>query len=79
LVGKNASYDKIQKSLLNFVPTEFREKGFGYLWLFAKYTCKSQNPDCNNCLLSNLCENGKEKGFRKLAKKIKRKMQKKEE
>lgn len=56
LVDENADYDEIQKALLGFVPKEFREKGFGYLWLLAKHTCKSQNPDCDSCLFLDICK-----------------------
>lgn len=64
LAGEAAGYDEIQSALLAFVPLEFRERGFGYLWLFAKHTCRSQNPKCRDCLFYTSCRFNKMKSMK---------------
>jgi endonuclease-3 len=59
LVDNGADYDEIQSALTDFIPIEFRERCSGLLWLLAKHTCKARAPECENCLLSNLCEYAK--------------------
>jgi endonuclease-3 len=54
LAVEDAGYDEIQSALLAFVPPKFRGKGFGYLWLFAKHTCRSRGPRCRDCLFLQL-------------------------
>jgi len=39
-----------------------------YLVLFGRYVCKSQNPNCNDCELRNLCKFYKENFLKKTSK-----------
>jgi endonuclease-3 len=55
LVEPDASYDEIQKALMNFVPRG-NERASGLLWLLAKYTCRAQNPKCFECPITGLCD-----------------------
>lgn len=55
LVEENAKYEEIQEALQNFLPSKYRERGAGLLWLLAKHTCKPKNPKCRDCILDSIC------------------------
>ena len=58
LVKPDAKYEEIQKALKAFIPWEKGERTGGLLWLLAKYTCRAQNPKCNECPIIELCDYG---------------------
>jgi len=60
LVKPDAKYEEIQKVLKAFVPWEKGERTGGLLWLLAKYTCRAQNPKCQECPIIELCDYGAE-------------------
>jgi len=55
LVKSDASYEEIQKALMDFVP-KGNDRASGLLWLLAKYTCRAQNPKCYECPIVGLCD-----------------------
>jgi len=56
MVDSKADYQDVQDAWMQFLPKDKRERLSGLIWLLAKYTCKSQNPKCFECPLSNICE-----------------------
>ena len=58
LVKPDAKYEEIQKAYKIFVPWEKGERTGGLLWLLAKYTCRAQNPKCQECPIVELCDYG---------------------
>lgn len=56
LVEQNAKYEDTQEALKNFIPSRYRERSAGLLWLLAKYTCKPKNPKCHECVLASICK-----------------------
>jgi endonuclease-3 len=58
LVKPDAKYEDIQKAFKVFVPWEKGERTGGLLWLLAKYTCRAQNPKCQECPIVELCDYG---------------------
>jgi endonuclease-3 len=58
IVKTDAKYDEIQKAYKVFVPWEKGERTGGLLWLLAKYTCRAQNPKCQECPIIKLCDYG---------------------
>lgn len=56
LVKSDAGYNEVQKALIDFIPSERREKASGLMWLLAKHTCKAQRPRCYECLLTEVCQ-----------------------
>jgi len=58
LVKPDARYEEIQEALKAFIPWEKGERTAGLLWLLAKYTCRSQNPECRQCPIIELCDYG---------------------
>jgi len=55
LVRSDASYDEVQKALMDFIP-KGNERATGLLWLLAKHTCRAQKPKCYECLIVDLCD-----------------------
>ena len=45
----------IEKKLMKFLPKESWSKVHHQLVLFGRYICKSQKPDCLNCLFQDKC------------------------
>jgi len=62
LVKPNAKYEDIQKALKTFIPWEKGERTGGLLWLLAKYTCRAQNPKCQECPIIKVCDYGSRRG-----------------
>jgi endonuclease-3 len=58
LVKSDAKYEEIQKAYKIFVPWAKGERTAGLLWLLAKYTCRAQNPKCQECPIIELCDYG---------------------
>jgi endonuclease-3 len=58
LVKPNAKYEDIQKALKTFIPWEKGERTGGLFWLLAKYTCRAQNPKCQECPIIESCDFG---------------------
>ncbi|MCK4742447.1 MAG: endonuclease III [Sulfuriflexus sp.] len=52
--GKNVV--EVEKRLIKFIPDEFKLDAHHWLILHGRYICKARNPDCQNCLISDLCE-----------------------
>ncbi|MDI9313324.1 MAG: endonuclease III [Hydrotalea sp.] len=48
--------EKTEEALLKIIPTEFLSHAHHWLILHGRYICKSQNPQCTNCFLTNWCE-----------------------
>ena len=60
-LSKGKTPDQISEELTKNVPQEYKLKAHHYLLLHGRYTCKSQNPLCEQCELSNLCTYTKSK------------------
>ncbi|MEW6070611.1 MAG: hypothetical protein AB1485_08340, partial [Candidatus Thermoplasmatota archaeon] len=61
LVEKNASYNKTQHALSDFIPWDKISKRkhelfVSLLWLLAKHTCRAIKPKCGECSLKNICK-----------------------
>ncbi len=51
--GKNVL--EVELGLLKRVPGEFKLHAHHWLILHGRYVCKARQPDCPNCLISDLC------------------------
>lgn len=47
---------EVEKRLLRLVPEEFRRNAHHWMILHGRYVCKARKPDCNNCIINDLCE-----------------------
>lgn len=46
----------VERKLLKVVPQDFRRHAHHWLILHGRYTCKARTPDCQACLIGDLCE-----------------------
>ncbi len=60
---------EVEKRLTKLTPEEFRQNAHHWLILHGRYICKARKPDCNECVIVDLCEyRKKELPDRKVAK-----------
>lgn len=45
----------VEDQLMKRVPTDFLLNAHHWLILLGRYTCKSRNPKCTECIVNNLC------------------------
>lgn len=46
----------IEKSLLRTTPVEFLHDAHHWLILHGRYVCKARRPECERCIIADLCE-----------------------
>jgi endonuclease-3 len=51
--GKNVL--EVEKGLLKIVPEEFGQHAHHWLILHGRYVCKARKPECERCVISDLC------------------------
>ncbi len=56
-LGKNPL--ETERKLLKSVPDEFMMDAHHWLILHGRYICKARNPNCAECVISDLCRDGK--------------------
>ncbi|XXQ68184.1 endonuclease III [Neisseriaceae bacterium B1] len=54
--GKNVR--EVEDKLMKNVPKEFLMDAHHWLILHGRYTCKAQKPQCQTCLINDLCDYG---------------------
>jgi endonuclease-3 len=47
---------EVEQKLLKFVPPEFRHHAHHWLILHGRYVCKARKPECQLCLIEDLCD-----------------------
>jgi endonuclease-3 len=52
--GKNVV--EVERRLLKFVPEAFRKDAHHWLILHGRYVCKARRPECDRCVIVDLCE-----------------------
>jgi endonuclease-3 len=51
--GKNPN--QVENQLLKIIPEKFLNKAHHLILLHGRYTCKSRNPLCSECIIKNIC------------------------
>lgn len=46
---------EVEKKLVKVIPKEYLLDAHHWLILHGRYTCKARNPDCENCIVNDLC------------------------
>jgi endonuclease-3 len=46
---------EVERKLMKFVPPEFRHHAHHWLILHGRYVCKARKPECQLCLIEDLC------------------------
>ena len=59
LAKQNDTVYEVEKKLMKKLPKDKWSRTHHQLVLFGRYICKSQNPECNNCLLKEYCKYNK--------------------
>ncbi len=54
----------VEKKLLKSVPDEFLTDAHHWLILHGRYTCLARKPKCTECLVADLCREGRKGTFR---------------
>lgn len=52
--------DQIEKILTNNIPKELWSKTHHWLIMHGRYCCKAKNPQCNSCVIAEICTIPKE-------------------
>jgi len=52
--GKNVT--QVEQDLLKIIPAKFKLNAHHWLILHGRYTCKARIPNCNNCIIADLCD-----------------------
>ncbi len=47
---------QVEKSLLRLIPEEYLMDAHHWLILHGRYTCKARTPNCQECIIADLCE-----------------------
>ncbi|POZ61930.1 endonuclease III [Chromobacterium alticapitis] len=47
---------EVEDKLLKFVPAEFKLDAHHWLILHGRYICKARKPECQHCVIADLCE-----------------------
>ena len=56
IAKKNDTVLEVEKKLMKKIPKNKWSRTHHQLVLFGRYTCKSQKPACDECLLNNYCK-----------------------
>ena len=48
--------DDVEEILMKRIPTEFLFHAHHWLILHGRYTCKARKPECENCIIADLCK-----------------------
>ncbi|MGH1377520.1 MAG: endonuclease III [Alphaproteobacteria bacterium] len=54
-MAKGKTPDAVENKLIKVVPDEFALHAHNWLILLGRYTCKARKPECNQCLVYDLC------------------------
>jgi endonuclease-3 len=48
--------EEVERKLLKFVPSAYRQHAHHWLILHGRYVCKARQPECPRCAIADLCE-----------------------
>jgi endonuclease-3 len=51
--------EEVEAKLEKAIPAEYKRHAHHWLILHGRYVCKARKPDCQNCLIRDLCKTGK--------------------
>ena len=52
---KGNNPNQVEEQLLKIIPTQYLKKTHHLILLHGRYTCKSRNPLCANCVINKIC------------------------
>lgn len=48
--------EQIEESLLKRIPEKYLKNAHHWILLHGRYVCTARNPNCNDCIISDLCK-----------------------
>src|SRR5919201_4514000 len=48
--------DEVEQGLLKIIPTEYLRHAHHWLILHGRYVCKARRPECERCVIADLCK-----------------------
>jgi len=54
-LAKSSTVDSVEKQLLACIPDDFKLDAHHWLILHGRYVCTARKPQCQSCLLADLC------------------------
>ena len=48
--------EEIEHSLVSRIPPEYMKNAHHWILLHGRYVCTARNPNCSNCIISDLCK-----------------------
>jgi endonuclease III len=54
-IAKGDTVEIVEKKLERVIPPEFKHHAHHWLILHGRYICKARNPNCEGCILNDLC------------------------
>lgn len=54
----------VEKKLLKSIPDEFLQDAHHWLILHGRYTCLARKPKCDECIVADLCREGRKGSYR---------------
>jgi endonuclease-3 len=54
-LAKGETVEQVESKLERVVPPEYKRHAHHWLILHGRYVCKARNPNCEGCLLADLC------------------------
>lgn len=52
--------ETVEQSLLQRIPTEYLQNAHHWILLHGRYVCKAKNPECENCIINDICKHNEE-------------------
>ncbi|RBH48794.1 endonuclease III, partial [Pseudomonas sp. MWU13-2860] len=47
---------EVEDKLVKYIPDEFKVDAHHWLILLGRYVCKARKPECERCVIADLCE-----------------------
>lgn len=54
-LAEGSDPEAVENSLLKRIPDEYLEHAHHWLILHGRYVCKARNPECDGCIINDLC------------------------
>ena len=55
-IAKGENPREVEDRLARLVPDEFKDNAHHWLILHGRYVCKARRPECERCIIADLCE-----------------------
>lgn len=55
-LAEGSTPEQIEESLLKRIPSKYLKNAHHWILLHGRYVCTARNPDCTNCIISDLCK-----------------------